>query len=267
MEVVRFIEKPAREETEALVRAGCFWNAGIFVFRPSRFLAEARRVAGPLLEQVEAYRRRLRERDDEAARRAYAQLPSVSIDYAVMERAAGVRAVPLRAGWNDVGSWRSVREIRGASDDRGNLILSDAPVLAPGVRDTAIVVTSNGVLVLPFDREGSCEPPSSASPNARTRRSPIREPKRSRGSRRKTRPGAGVVSLRRHAPACRNDGNRPALRVPRRGTVVPVALFHARHHHRLRETPPAPGLAVPWRRDAIPRRRDRLPEEAMSEGA
>jgi len=154
MEAVRFIEKPAREEAEAFVRAGYFWNAGIFVFRPSRFLAEARRVAGPLMEQVERYRRRLRERDDEASRRAYAEMPSVSIDYAVMEKAAGVRAVPLRAGWNDVGSWRSVREIRGASDEHGNLILSDAAVLAPGVRDTAIIVSPNGVLVLPFDREG-----------------------------------------------------------------------------------------------------------------
>jgi mannose-1-phosphate guanylyltransferase/mannose-6-phosphate isomerase len=154
MEAVRFIEKPAREEAEAFVRAGYFWNAGIFVFRPSRFLAEARRVAGPLMEQVERYRRRLRERDDEASRRAYAEMPSVSIDYAVMEKAAGVRAVPLRAGWSDVGSWRSVREIRGASDEHGNLILSDAAVLAPGVRDTAIIVSPDGVLVLPFDREG-----------------------------------------------------------------------------------------------------------------
>ncbi len=154
MEAVRFIEKPAREEAEAFVSAGYFWNAGIFVFRPSRFLTEARRVAGPLMEQVESYRRRLRERDDEASRRAYAEMPSVSIDYAVMEKAAGVRAVPLRAGWSDVGSWRSVREIRGASDEHGNLILSDAAVLAPGVRDTAIIVSPNGVLVLPLDREG-----------------------------------------------------------------------------------------------------------------
>jgi mannose-1-phosphate guanylyltransferase/mannose-6-phosphate isomerase len=154
METVRFIEKPSREEAEAFVHAGYFWNAGIFVFRPSRFLAEARRVAGPLLEQVECYRSRLRERDDEASRRAWAEMPSVSIDYAVMEKAAGVRAVPLRAGWSDLGSWRSVRDIRGASDDRGNLILSDYAVLAPGVRDTVIVVSPNGVLVLPFDREG-----------------------------------------------------------------------------------------------------------------
>jgi mannose-1-phosphate guanylyltransferase/mannose-6-phosphate isomerase len=153
LEVVRFIEKPGREDAEACVRSGCFWNAGIFVFRPSRFLAAARRVAGNLMEQVEHYRSRLRERDDEGARRAYGEMPSVSIDYAVMEKAASVRAVPLRAGWSDVGTWRSVRDIRGPSDDRGNLIVSEAPVLAPGVRDTAIVVSREGVLVLPFERE------------------------------------------------------------------------------------------------------------------
>ena len=153
LEVVRFIEKPGREDAEACVRSGCFWNAGIFVFRPSRFLAAARRVAGPLMKQVERYRSRLRERDDEGARRAYGEMPSVSIDYAVMEKAASIRAVPLRAGWSDVGTWRSVRDIRGPSDDRGNLIVSEAPVLAPGVRDTAIVVNGEGVLILPFERE------------------------------------------------------------------------------------------------------------------
>ncbi len=153
METVRFIEKPGREEAEEFVRAGYFWNAGIFVFRPSRFLVEARRVARDLVEKVEGYRERLRERDENAARLAWAELPAISIDYAVMEKAAGVRAVPLRAGWSDVGTWRSVRDIRGPSDDRGNLVLSRSPVLAPGIRDTAIVVSDDGVLVLPFEKE------------------------------------------------------------------------------------------------------------------
>src|ERR1700693_4204426 len=117
------------------------------------FRAAPRRVAGTLMAQVERYRSRLRERDDEGARRAYGEMPSISIDYAVMEKAASIRAVPLRAGWSDVGTWRSVRDIRGPSDDRGNLIVSEAPVLAPGVRDTAIVVSGEGVLVLPFERE------------------------------------------------------------------------------------------------------------------
>jgi mannose-1-phosphate guanylyltransferase len=70
-----------------------------------------------------------------------------------MEQARGVLAVPLRAGWSDVGSWKAVRDVRGVSDDSGNLILSETPVLAPGVRDTAIVVGPEGVLVLPFERE------------------------------------------------------------------------------------------------------------------
>ncbi len=154
LEVVRFIEKPEAAEAEEYVRVGYFWNAGIFVFRPSRLLAEARRVAGELVASVGEYRRRLRAGDAARAREAYGLLPTISIDYAVMEKASGVRALPLRAGWSDVGTWRSVRDLRGPSDDRGNLILADVPVLAPGVRDAAIVMASEGLLVLPLEREG-----------------------------------------------------------------------------------------------------------------
>jgi len=154
--VERFVEKPGAARAEELVRDGCLWNAGIFVFRPSRLLAEARRVAPDLTAAVEAYRSArssARQRgSDAAARAAYEALPDISIDYAVMEKAAGVRAVPLRAGWSDVGTWRALRERKGA-DEQGNLVVSDRPVIAPGVRDAAIVVGPEGVLVLPFDRE------------------------------------------------------------------------------------------------------------------
>jgi mannose-1-phosphate guanylyltransferase / mannose-6-phosphate isomerase len=154
--VERFVEKPEPSRASELVAAGCLWNAGVFVFRPSRFLAEARRVAADLVAAVEAYRA-LRSRNTEAsakaARDAYAALPDISIDYAVMEKAAGVRAVRLRAGWSDVGTWRAVRDLKGASDPRGNLVVSDRPVLAPGVSDSVIVVGPGGVLVMPFERE------------------------------------------------------------------------------------------------------------------
>ncbi len=152
-EVVRFTEKPHPAEAQSFLESGRhYWNAGIFVFRPSRFLAEARRVAADLVTAVERYRERLAD-DAEGARAAWESLPAISIDYAVMEKARGVRAVPLRAGWNDVGTWRAVRDLRGPSDESGNLILSTLPVLAPGARDTAIVVGPEGVLVLPFGRE------------------------------------------------------------------------------------------------------------------
>ena len=154
LEVVRFVEKPAVDRAEECLRAGYFWNAGIFVFRPSRLLAEARRVAPDLVGSVQEYRERLRAGDRNGARAIYARLPAISIDHAVMEKASGLRAVPLRAGWSDVGTWRSVRDLRGPSDDRGNLIVASVPVLAPGVADSAIVLAAGGLLVMPFQREG-----------------------------------------------------------------------------------------------------------------
>jgi len=144
--VERFIEKPTRDRARELSASGLLWNAGIFVFRPSRLLAEARRVAGELAAGVERFVR-------SGAAADYERLPDISIDFAVMEKAAGVAAVPLEAGWSDVGTWRSVRDLRGASAD-GNLVIADVPVLAPGVRDTAIVAGEEGLLVMPFDREG-----------------------------------------------------------------------------------------------------------------
>ncbi|MEO8431275.1 MAG: mannose-1-phosphate guanylyltransferase [Acidobacteriota bacterium] len=152
LDVLRFVEKPSLERAEELVRAGCLWNAGIFVFRPSRFLAEARRVAPDLVSAVDAYRA-ARPRGAAAARAAYEALPDISIDYAVMEKAAGVRAIPLRAGWSDVGTWRAIRELKGPSDERGNLVIADRPVIAPGISDSAIVLGPAGILVLPFERE------------------------------------------------------------------------------------------------------------------
>jgi mannose-1-phosphate guanylyltransferase len=153
-EVVRFVEKPDVLRAQSLFASRRhYWNAGIFVFRPSRFLAEARRVAADLVRGVERYRD-LVAADPKAARAAWEALPAISIDYAVLELAQNVRAVELDAGWSDVGTWKAVRELKGASDRSGNLIFSDKPVIAPGVEDAAIVVGEEGVLVLPFEREG-----------------------------------------------------------------------------------------------------------------
>ncbi len=145
--VESFLEKPDRDRARELSTSGRhLWNAGIFVFRPSRLLAEARRVAPELVSGVERF-------VETGAAADYERLPDISIDFAVMEKAAGVAAVPLDAGWSDVGTWRQVRDLRGA-EPGDNLVIADAPVLAPGVRDTAIVAGPDGVLVMPFDREG-----------------------------------------------------------------------------------------------------------------
>src|SRR5262245_39518079 len=153
--VLSFVEKPDAERARALASSGRhLWNAGLFVFRPSRFLSEARRVTGDLVAGVERWLA-------SGAAADYERLPDISIDFAVMEKAAGVAAVPLDAGWSDVGTWRQVRDLRGpAADGSGNLVISELgqPVLAPGVRDSAIIAGPEGILVLPFEREGEMKP-------------------------------------------------------------------------------------------------------------
>ena len=87
----RFVEKPDLARAEEFVRAGNYaWNGGIFVWRVSVF-----RVA--LEQYVPEVARVTRERYEEA--------PSISIDYALMEKARNVVSVPGEFGWSDVGSW------------------------------------------------------------------------------------------------------------------------------------------------------------------
>lgn len=151
--VRRFIEKPDRAVAERYVAAGNFyWNAGIFIFRPSVLLEEAGRVAPELLEACRQYDARWREGDDSAKCRAYEAIPSISLDYAVMEKAGTLFGVPCDAGWSDAGSYRAIRNLRGG-DENANLVLSDRPVVTAGISDSVIAVSSEGVLVFAFSHE------------------------------------------------------------------------------------------------------------------
>jgi mannose-1-phosphate guanylyltransferase len=152
--VNRFVEKPDRETAERFLSSGGFyWNAGILVFKPSALLSEAESACPELLEACRRYDEKWRERNDRAERTAYAAIPSISIDYAVMEKASRVYCVPFEAGWSDVGTYRALKELQGV-DGAGNLILSDRPVLAVGVTDSVIASTEEGTLVLAFSQEG-----------------------------------------------------------------------------------------------------------------
>jgi mannose-1-phosphate guanylyltransferase len=95
--VERFLEKPSREKAEAFLRAGNYaWNAGIFVWRASVFRS-ALQQAAPEIAAV--------------TRENYDQMPSISIDYALMEKAPRVAAVRGDFGWSDVGSFEALERV------------------------------------------------------------------------------------------------------------------------------------------------------------
>lgn len=162
----RFVEKPDRETAQGFLDDGGYhWNGGIFLFTAGRYLEELENHAPEIVAAARAafdagHRDGAVHRPDASA---FADAPSTSIDYAVMEKAEQVAVVPVSMGWSDVGSWDALHEISVkdeggntlsgdvlAMDTVNNLIRSDGPkVTAIGVEDLIIVATKDAVLVMP----------------------------------------------------------------------------------------------------------------------
>jgi mannose-1-phosphate guanylyltransferase len=166
-EVGGFVEKPDLPTAQRYLASGEYlWNSGMFFLTAGRMLAESRShlpALGALLDAAVAAK------DPAAAIAAgYRDVPSISIDNGIMEKASGLRVVPGAFGWNDVGSWAALPAVR-PPDARGNVVLGGATLIdgdgnivvaeegAPfvgvvGVRDLVVVATRDALLVVPKDK-------------------------------------------------------------------------------------------------------------------
>jgi mannose-1-phosphate guanylyltransferase/mannose-6-phosphate isomerase len=160
LKIERFVEKPDLATAEGYLReGGYYWNSGMFVVRASVWLAALERFRPDIAAAMQkAWTGRTTDasfvRPDAAA---FAAVPSESIDYAVMERAApkkvadsagpafDMRMVPLSAGWSDLGAWDAVWQV-GAKDAAGNCSVGD--VLLRDSHDTLVHATSRLVGVV-----------------------------------------------------------------------------------------------------------------------
>jgi mannose-1-phosphate guanylyltransferase len=167
-----FVEKPdAARAAQYLTSGEYLWNAGIFVFRADVMARAVEKHLPPIAEAmraIDAAASAGREQAEVDAR--YPSLPSVSIDYGVMEKVEAVSVVPADCGWSDVGSWQAAWEL-GDKDAQGNVVRADAQravlidakgniVVAPpgkavaviGVNDLVVVDTPDALLVMPRSR-------------------------------------------------------------------------------------------------------------------
>jgi mannose-1-phosphate guanylyltransferase len=105
-ELRRFTEKPSRERAEEFLRAGDYaWNAAMFVWRTSVF-RHALENAAP---EIASLADRIVSSGDPAKRiEHYEAMPSISIDYALMEKAPRVAAIRGNFGWSDVGTFEAL---------------------------------------------------------------------------------------------------------------------------------------------------------------
>lgn len=119
--VSRFTEKPDLQTASAFLADGRYlWNSGVFVFRASTILTMFERhlpnVYKSLLEIAGALGS---EQERDVLAREWAGLPSISIDYGIMEKSQCIYVVPGSFGWNDVGSWAALDSVY-PKDEHGN---------------------------------------------------------------------------------------------------------------------------------------------------
>jgi len=163
-QVRSFKEKPDAQTAEGYVAdGGFFWNSGMFVFRADVMLEQLDKLAPDILPAArEAVAKSARDLDFvRLDADSFTRAPNISIDYAVMEKTTRAALVPCSIGWNDVGSWSALWEIR-AQDEAGNVTQGDVLVhdtsdslvhsekmltAMVGVKNLIVIATKDAVLV------------------------------------------------------------------------------------------------------------------------
>ncbi|MBD3349063.1 MAG: NTP transferase domain-containing protein [Candidatus Eisenbacteria bacterium] len=163
-----FVEKPDAETAALYLADGSYlWNSGMFIWRAERILRETAKYLPDVSDALDLV---TGEPGGDEFRSSIAEyydsVPSVSIDYGVMEKADDVVVVPATFDWDDVGAWSALERVWEQDsmgnategdvllvDSRNNVVCSDGNVVAVlGMTDVVVVSTGQGTLVCPKDR-------------------------------------------------------------------------------------------------------------------
>ncbi len=156
--VDEFKEKPDFETAKKYLEAGnYFWNSGIFIFKASTILQELQIHAPDVFEGLS----RLNLSGNSIEKESYQAIPSISIDYAVMEKSDKIALIPVDCGWTDLGSWEAVFDAMQKDNEnnfiRGNVLAlntensyiysSSRQVSTIGLKNVVVIETEDAVLV------------------------------------------------------------------------------------------------------------------------
>ncbi|MDH4440842.1 MAG: mannose-1-phosphate guanylyltransferase/mannose-6-phosphate isomerase [Rhizobium sp.] len=168
-EVSRFVEKPNADVAADMLKAGNYaWNSGMFVFSAGRMIEELQALAPEVLAAVEKSVEQAKGDLDFTRLDAetFAEAPSISIDYAVMEKTANAAVVPAAITWSDLGSWDAIWKLAGGdengnvvsghatvSDTKNSLVMSrEAHLAVQGMDGVAVIASEDAVYVGRLDR-------------------------------------------------------------------------------------------------------------------
>lgn len=155
--VMKFHEKPSLELAKDFLRDGnYYWNAGIFVFSVKLMIALFEKYQPQIWDVISGLKK-----DLSNLKEIYSQLPSISVDYAILEKleTQELACVPCDPEWSDVGSWDAVAEVYERSgrsrgepievDSKNNFVLpkQDKKYAFVGVDDLIVVDTEDALLI------------------------------------------------------------------------------------------------------------------------
>ena len=162
--VNRFVEKPDTKLAEKYIADGnYYWNSGIFMFKASTLLNELKKCSSDIYSLLDNFDLK---NSTEIPYIEFDKMPSISIDYAVMEKSDKIALVKLESDWNDLGSWKSIYDVSVKDSDgnvkighvldegsKNSLMYSSSKLVATiGLEDTVIVETEDAILACKADR-------------------------------------------------------------------------------------------------------------------
>ncbi len=165
---LEFTEKPDKQTALEFISSGKYlWNSGIFIWPTSLLFDMISKLAPDIYEALLEMDRAIgTQEENEIIERAYSDMRSISIDYAIMERMADTLVIPADMGWNDMGTWPEVAEVwekdshnnscfgqHVGIDSAGCVIYSPKKIVATvGIRDLIVVETPDAILLCAKDR-------------------------------------------------------------------------------------------------------------------
>ena len=174
-EAKAFREKPALNKARAYLRHGGYlWNSGIFIWKVGVFGEAVKKflpqLHGDMLALAKVWGT---SREKKVLKQVYERCQPISVDYGIMEKAENVALIEAQFGWNDVGSWSALWNIRPKDLDRNAYISGNQPggtrilainssgclirgekklIAVLGMKDTVVVEAGNVFLVCPRDQ-------------------------------------------------------------------------------------------------------------------
>ncbi|MEY4852285.1 MAG: hypothetical protein RIS99_680 [Bacteroidota bacterium] len=158
-----FKEKPSLETAQEYISTGrYYWNAGMFAFSAQTFLEECQKHAPELYEKTKIAWENAQKSEHVLAPQEndMKEIPSISIDYAVIEKTDRLRMVPASMGWSDLGSFDALADEYEKNqipleterlvqiDGKHNFVFAPGTVVATvGVSNLLIIQTPDALLV------------------------------------------------------------------------------------------------------------------------